>query len=345
MPEGPGSVAGAIKALQKKHGEDIAGRGLHLPQRPRIPAGILAFDIGTGGGAPINRFTLVYGMESSGKTLLTTCLIREFQRRFPEYKCVLVDVEGYDTEWAAKCGVDVEELSISRPDHAEMASDHVSTFLQAEDCGLVVLDSIAAMAREAELEKDADQVIVGGSSQIVNRMIRKATVFMRRAERQGRPTTFAAINQPRYKAGVVFGNPETLPGGMQQHFHAALRVRLTGKQRLVEAVAKDAPVLLDVNCTVNKNKQPLVTKKIEYTMALVGHDGLTPGQSNDFNPFKQYLSDLGLMEAVKGGWELVNPATGEAEKFKRQVDLWEAVRSDPARLDLYRQHILEELLP
>jgi recombination protein RecA len=291
--------------------------------------------------------TLLYGAESSGKTLLASCLVREFQNRWPDYKCVLIEPEGtYDTEFAERCGVDVKNLTILKPDYCEQASDLLYSFLSADDCGLVVLDSIASLSGMAEIAKSAEDVIVAGSSQTVNRMLRKASVALRVAERGGRPTTFLAINQPRMKAGVVFGNPETLPGGQQQHFACSLKVRIRGAgEKVISETGRSEPALIDVDGTIMKHKVRIATKKFKYSMVLFEHSGMKAGRCSDFGTFKEYASDLGLMVKSKNGWELADPDTGSVETFPRQTDLWDSLLSNSTKLDVYRQAILKALLP
>lgn len=344
--KGEHNVAGTLKEVQKVCGEGLVGKGLKLPARPTIPSGAFAFDLATGGGIPINRITLGHGNEGGGKTLLATCLIREFQARFPDYPCVLVEPEGaYDTDWATRAGVDTDALIIARPEYAEQAADIVFAFLKAPDCGLLVLDSIAVLSGQDEMEKSQEDAIVGGTSKCINRMIRRASALLRRAEREERPTTMFAINQPRFKTGVMYGSPETLPGGMQQHYQSSLRVRLYGKQIIVPEVSKDYASVLEVSGTITKYRQRIAARQFKYEMVLAPHKGLEVGRCNDWTPFKQHAMAQGLIEKVKAGWGLTDPETGEQHEFKTQIELWEYVRSVPDRLDQYRDKILEELLP
>lgn len=318
-----------IPILNKEHGANTAGRGLVLPQVPRLPSGIFAFDLATGGGIPKNRLTIVYGTESSGKTNLALCLIREHQRLHPEQTCVFVDIEGtLTTDWAQSLGVDTERLVVIRPDYAEQCVDIVTEILKAEDCGLVVIDSIAAMVNMAEINNTAEKANVGGTSRLVGNLVRQCTTTLSKAAKQGDFTsvpTIVWINQIRFKVGVMFGNPETFPGGEAQKFMAALRVRLHGKNIVDAAVNKAMPVRKYTKGTVQKWKQPIFCTGFEYEMAMIPHKGLEVGYANDWPVVKAQLHSAGLMEKVDKGYAV--PVLGD-EQFKTQAELWEWIRSE-----------------
>lgn len=204
-------VASLVKAFKKDFGEATAITGGQEVDVPRIPTGILHLDIATGGGIPKGRNTIIYGPESSGKTNICLKIIANYQRLYPKETCVFVDIEGtYDVKWAKKLGVDVDSLVRLRPLTAEEAVDMVQAVLLAEDCGLVVVDSLAALITDNEAESEAAKAAVGGASAHIGKMVRKTTQALNKADMQGRSPTLIYVNQTRFKVGFVLGDPECL---------------------------------------------------------------------------------------------------------------------------------------
>jgi recombination protein RecA len=317
-----------IPKLNKEHGENTAGRGLYLAQVPRLQSGIFAFDLATGGGIPKNRLTIIYGTESSNKTNTGLCLIRQHQMQWPDQTCVFVDIEGtLTTDWAAALGVDVDQLVVIRPDYAEQAADIVVEVLKADDCGLLVIDSIAALCNMAELERSAEVANVGGSSRVVGNLVRQCTSILAKAakaEDWEAVPTIVWINQIRFNIGVKFGNPETFPGGNGQKFMAALRVRLSGKNIVDESVNKAMPVRKYAKGIIQKWKQPIFSTGFEYEMAMVPHKGLTVGYANDWPVVKAQLNAAGLMTKDKKGYHV--PALAKGMSWGTQAQLWQHLR-------------------
>ncbi len=181
------TVVGTLKKAQKKHGKTIGGIGVEMPETPRLPLDILPFDLATGGGIPLNRVTILYGPESSGKTNLALKAVASYQKRYPSKVCVYIDVEqSLTTEWAETMGVDVEKLALIRPTHGEAVVDLVNELLYADDCGAIVIDSIAAIVTMPELEKDAENQTPGMQGKIVAKLVRKCTAAFGDAQREGR---------------------------------------------------------------------------------------------------------------------------------------------------------------
>ena len=179
-------------------------------QVDRIPTGIFPLDLATGGGFPTGRISIVYGTESSNKSNLCLKAVAMAQKLITDKKAVWVDVEGtYDHKWAAKMGVDVDNLIVVRPEYAEQAIDITEAFLYADDVSIVVLDSIANMMTSNEIDSSVEKASVGGASLLVGRMFKKCVVSFNKIRNTGKmPPAFVAINQIRIKIGVMFGDPE-----------------------------------------------------------------------------------------------------------------------------------------
>ncbi len=331
------SVVGTLKKARKKHGPAIGGIGVKMPETARLPIGILPFDLASGGGIPLNRMTIVYGPESSGKTNFALSALASYQKRFPGKTCVYIDVEqSLTSDWASKMGVDVKKIAHIRPTHGEAVVDLVNELLYADDCGLIVIDSIAAIVTMPELSKDAEDATPGMSGRIVSKLVRKCTAALGDAQRQGRTPTLIWINQTRHKIGMVFGNPETMPGGAAQGFMASLRVRLAGKNIVVKSVSEAMPVIKRSSVVIQKWRQPICFTHTKYDLAMIAHKGLAVGECLDWLCMKTYLSAYGLMEKV--GAEYVYTPTGET--FGTHEAMWLGIRD---RRDEIRELLLVKL--
>ena len=246
--------------INKDFGQGVATVGVPKDLTDRIPTGIFQFDLATGGGIPQGKVSIIYGSESSGKTTLTLKLIAFVQRVLGK-KAVFIDLENsLDMEWAEKCGVLIDELVVMHPDTAEQTVDIVEAVLYADDVGIVVLDSLGAMTTENEIQSGADKMIVGGASLIVGKMIRKAVAAMNSQKKQGFMPTLVLINQVRIKIGVMFGDPETMPGGNAVRFASSLSVRLYGKDKIIKEVHSSLPAVKEVSAIIKNRKGPVVSR-------------------------------------------------------------------------------------
>ena len=301
-------VADVLKKISKEHGEAIAHEGAVLWDAQRLRTGVFPFDLASGGGFPAGRISIVWGQESSMKTTLCLLAVAAYQQANPEMRCVFVDVEtSYDPEWGALLGVDNDKLIYVMPDYAEQAVDIVESFLMAEDVGIVVVDSLAALITFNEADNSADRVNVGGSALVVGKLYRKATLALSRSRREGRLPTLIAINQIRYKIGVTHGNPETMPGGQAFKFASSLTVRLYGKDENDKKVHPHLPSIKIVSGIIQKFKVPVAARNFEFRMGVIDapDHGVTLGKVDDWNTVAAYAKDFGLIGKVdSGGWHL-----------------------------------------
>ena len=209
------------KIIQKKYGK---GSVVWLGETPQeaievISTGSIGLDKATGiGGYPRGRIVEIYGPESAGKTTLTLHAIAEAQKK--GLACAFIDVEhAFSREYAESVGVDTRKLLFSQPDSAETALGQLSDIVESGELGLVVLDSVAALAPQAEIDGEAGQSHVGIQARLMGQAMRKVTGFASKTN-----TTVIFINQLRQKIGVMFGSPETTSGGQALKFYASLRL-------------------------------------------------------------------------------------------------------------------------
>ena len=299
-------LAELIGAVNKTSKKIIGGVGLVIPDPDRLPSGIFALDLAIGGGIPLGRCTVVYGLEASLKTTLALKLIAQHQVQFPDRGCVFIDVEGHLIQsWAEVFGVQWDKLLYIRPDSAEQVVNLMEGMMVADDVGLLVLDSIAALVSQRELDADAETANVGTAGLLINKLYRKMTHSFSEASRTAVMPTVILINQIRYKMAVMFGDPETMPGGPAVKFLSSLTLRLSGYDEYEKKTDK-LPIYKKVHVVVKKNKVPILAKNCEFMVALrdIPELALKLGGSYDWNTVLLYLKKLALLVQVKDGWEL-----------------------------------------
>lgn len=317
-------VQGLLGEFKKKYKTDIATVGVHVKDPPRLKTGIFAFDLATGGGFPVGRCSVVYGPESSMKTSLCLKAIATAQKEYPDQKAIFVDVEGrFSKYWAASMGVDCDKLVYVLPDSAEQMVDVVEALLYATDVSVIVVDSLAALLTVNEQESDAEKAQVGTTGLLINKFYRKASHALMLARREDHAPTLLLINQIRFKIGVMYGNPETMPGGPSFKFLSSLTIRVYGKDEIDKKVDDVLPAYKHVKFILKKWSVPVVAPNGEFLMALqpIADLNLAIGESYDWNTVLAYLKSLELLQKGKNGWDLIDPGTGEAIEFKKQDDL------------------------
>ena len=214
-------LADALKAIEKEYGK---GSIMRLGDRAEvsvdaIPSGSLALDLALGiGGYPKGRIVEIYGPESSGKTTLALHAIAECQKQGG--RCAFIDAENaIDPVYAKNLGVDIDELILSQPDSGEQALEITEVLIKSGAIDLVVIDSVAALVPQAELDGEMSDASVGLQARLMSKAMRKLAGVMNRSN-----TTAIFINQLREKVGIMFGNPETTPGGRALKFYASVRL-------------------------------------------------------------------------------------------------------------------------
>ncbi len=215
------AVDQAILAIEKQFGSGAIMK-LGSAQRQQvdvIPTGSIALDLALGvGGVPRGRITEVFGPESSGKTTLCQHIIAEAQRKGGV--AAFIDVEhALDPGYARACGVNVDELLVSQPDTGEQALEITETLIRSGGIDAVVVDSVAALVPRAEIEGEMGDSFVGVQARLMSQALRKLTGAVSRSN-----TSLIFTNQLREKIGVMFGNPETTPGGRALKFYASVRL-------------------------------------------------------------------------------------------------------------------------
>lgn len=336
------NTAELLKQFKKSLGTSVVTMGNDsFSDTPRLPTGVFQFDLCSGGGFPMGRVSIIWGAESSNKTNLCLKVIAQGQMLHPDKKAVFVDAEGsYDPAWAELMGVDTSKLIVLHPEYAEQAIDMIEAFLYADDVFVVVLDSIAALTTQNEIESSAEKMIVGGASLLVGKMFKKTTISFNRMRNQGKmPPAFIAVNQVRNKIGFVMGDPSIMPGGFAPKFAASFIVRVYGKNVMDKKINPVMPAFKDTTITIQKWKMPILSTNAEFSMQMLAHGGKSPGHCEDWNTVANYLRELDYFsKGEKGGWVLFG------ETYKLQEDARLALYSNPLQLAEAKAQIIAELL-
>src|SRR3990172_973544 len=251
-------VESAIREIQAKYGE---GAIMKLGDARRvdvdvIPTGSLAVDMALGvGGVPRGRVIEIYGPESSGKTTLALHIVANAQKTGG--LCAFVDAEhALDPEYAKKIGVKINDLLISKPDTGEQALEIVESLVRSGSIDVIVIDSVAALTPQAEIEGDMGQSHMGLQARLMSQALRKLTAIISKSK-----TVVIFINQIRMKIGVVFGNPETTPGGKALKFYSSVRIDI----RRAAQIKKGEEIIGNrVKAKVVKNKVAAPFKRAEF---------------------------------------------------------------------------------
>lgn len=254
------ALEGALKMIEKKYG---AGAVMRLGQTETlnvdaIPTGSMRLDMALGiGGVPKGRIVEIYGPESSGKTTVALSVIAQAQKLGGE--AAFIDVEhALDPNYAKALGVNTDDLLVSQPDSGEQALEIAEALIRSGAIDVIVIDSIAAMTTRAEIDGDMGDLHVGQLARLMSQAMRKLTGAISKSN-----CVAIFINQIREKIGVMYGNPETTPGGRALKFYASVRIEV----RKGEVIKSNGEIIGALTrCKVVKNKVAPPFKEATFDM-------------------------------------------------------------------------------
>lgn len=257
---GMSGIEDTLRSIRTKFGEEAI---MKLGDKPRVdveavPTGSIGLDAALGiGGLPRGRIVEIFGPESSGKTTLALHVVAEAQKRGGI--CAYIDAEhAMDPEYAKKLGVNIEHLLISQPDTGEQALEIVESLVRSAKLDVIVIDSVAALTPKDEIEGDMGAQHVGKQARLMSQALRKLTAIVARSK-----TVIIFINQIRMQIGVMFGNPETTPGGKALKFYSSVRLDI----RRIASIKKGDEVMGSrARVKVVKNKVAAPFRQTEFDL-------------------------------------------------------------------------------
>ena len=280
----------AISSITKTYGEGSImrlGDAHALKQIEVIPTGALAVDLALGvGGLPRGRVVEIFGPESSGKTTLMLHVIANAQKAGG--LAAFIDAEhALDPAYAKKLGVNLDDLLVSQPDSGEEALTICETLARSNALDVIVIDSVAALVPKAELEGEMGMATMGMQARLMSQALRKLTAILAKAK-----TTCVFTNQIREKVGVMFGNPETTPGGKALKFYASVRLDIRRKDTIKDAAGNAIGNHVKVKVVKNKVAPPFTEAEFD----IIYNHGINQEAS---------ILDVGIESGVvdkKGAW-------------------------------------------
>jgi recombination protein RecA len=298
----------AISTITKAYGEGSIMRLGDERAKVKIeviPTGALGLDLALGvGGLPRGRVVEIFGPESSGKTTLMLHVIANAQKSGG--LAAFIDAEhALDPAYAKKLGVNLEDLLVSQPDSGEEALSICETLARSNALDVIVIDSVAALVPKSELEGEMGMATMGMQARLMSQALRKLTAILAKAK-----TTCVFTNQLREKVGVMFGNPETTPGGKALKFYASVRIDIRRKETLKDAAGLAIGNMVKVKIVKNKVAPPFGEAEFE----IIYNHGINKEGS---------ILDVGLNQGVvekKGAWlQFSGELIGQGKDAARQA--------------------------
>lgn len=306
-----------------------------------------SLDLALGGGIPENRIIEIRGPFSSFKSTISLMAIKGFLEKYEDGLVFYIDLEkSFDPMYAKALGLDLNRIYLVNPDSGEQSADLLNKLLTLDKHILIILDSIAAMTPAAEVDTSTEQASIGVQARLVNRAMRVATARLKRGlyDAQQKTTTLIALNQLREKVGVMFGNPETTPGGKGKDFYYSVIIRMNAtagdsirEERTINKIKRSVRLAQLVTFKILKNKcgGPQYEEG-EFTFYTKEHAGYQPFEiDNDLALFR--LGAFHNIITYKDGKGFCY----NGQSFKREFDMQSYIRKGTPSM---RDGLFEEIL-
>lgn len=328
------------KKILKQFGKGALGRASECVRLevPRIPTHIFPLDYALGGGFPAGRVSIVYGPKSSSKTTTLLKAVASAQQLcancwtpvgahptdgtcvcgdYRDAVSAFLDVEGtFDRGWANDNGVDLTRLLYSNPEFGEECLDIAEALVRSGECDVLIIDSLAFLTPLKEIEESVSNQTMGEQPRLLGKGVRKLAMALNAMRNEnGWAPTILCTNQIRFKLGLLFGNPETTPGGQAPGFAASVELRTqSGKYKMDEATKK--PISVAMKFKVEKNKTSGARMEGEYDLILSDTDTKKKGEVADEKFVMDMAEKIGLLERKGNQWHCL----GRTETAKSRME-------------------------
>lgn len=322
----------AMEQIIKNYGQGsvmfLGGEGNKKLDVESVPTGSIGLDYALGiGGLPKGRIIEIYGPESGGKTTVTLHAIAETQKLGG--MAAFIDVEhALDPVYAKSLGVDIDHLIVSQPDTGEQALEIMETLARSGAIDIIVLDSVAAMVTKAEIDGEIGDSFVGVQARLMSAAMRKLTSVISKSN-----TVAIFINQVREKIGVMYGNPETTPGGRALKFYASVRIEVRKGEKIVD----DGEIIgYNTKCKVVKNKVAPPFKEAQFDM-IFGEGISRLGEIVTMGEELGFIKKSGAWYSYNG--ERLGQGKEKTKKFLKENDdlrleIEEKIKENLSKLDM-----------
>ena len=309
----------AIAQLQRQYGQGSVIRLGSTNVKPwdSISTGALTLDHALGiGGLPKGRIVEIYGPESSGKSTIALTTVAKAQQM--GVTCAYIDAEhSLDPVYMKEVGIDLDNLLLAQPDHGEQGLDIADKLLRTGEIGLIVIDSVAALVPKAELDGEMEQAHMGLQARMMAKALRKMTGLAAQHN-----TLIIFINQLRNKIGVMFGNPETTPGGMSLKFYSSVRIDVRKREDLKDKQGNS--VGIGVKAKIIKNKMAPPMKIVEFNI-------LYAKGIDEYGCLFDVAIDKGIL-TQKGAWVYL----GDENYAQGRDNAIQKIKEDPELINLIK---------
>jgi len=331
--DGNKKIQEAVDQIEKQFGKGTImkmGNGSSI-EVERTSSGSISLDIALGGGVPRGRIVEIFGPESSGKTTLASHIVAEFQRQGGI--AAFIDAEhAFDPEYAKKIGVDINNLLISQPDTGEQALEITETLIRSNAVDIIVIDSVAALVPQAEIEGDMGDSHMGLQARLMSQALRKITGAVSKSN-----VTVIFINQIRMKIGIMFGNPETTTGGNALKFYSSVRMDIRSIGKLDTGTGNDKEFIGNrVRVKIVKNKVAPPFKIAEFDVMYnkgISHEGDLLDTAVKFEVVTRSGAFYSFKEVRLGqGRESAKIFLSENPKIAKEIEdlLWKTIKERSA---------------
>ncbi len=339
----------ALAHLHKTHGEGLVVKGNKIPPAKHSPTGVFPIDLALCGGFAEGFASMLYGFESSGKTLLALLAAAGYQKKHPDKVVVFVDAEKlYNPEWATLLGVDTERLHVVTPDTGQQAVDTIRELLKVDMVGMIILDSIPACVPLEVDERSAEDKTMGALAALMGILCSKIIVSWGSQRRRGHYVSVLLLNQNRMKIGGFvrpgMPPPTTLPGGRQINHLPTTKLALrkifaqaTKKGKDGQDVNDKKPKFIEIGFKLEKKKHGGVIDEGAFMVVTAGGHALPPGTVDDAAAVVSYAFRFNLATGGGGHFRLQHFTD---EVFRKKEHLIQWVREEPEQAALLRATII-----